>query len=477
MFSQVPVTAHGTTSFRASSYILHCFASLRRAGILSDLAVVHSVQFSSKPALCDGRAAWGSTVAEVRHEVRGEEVGELGRVSLGRHVLSRSLELVCVKALLDLFGLFVEDLVDVLCSDGRALVRLCRVFDPVPDLHSGNLGSRRVLHHVVDGYAAEAADPVGDVDEHCREVRPDATLCDLSRNVGVEQVQSRNLDLLPADVVLVRSGHVLIEDLEGDLDEGRVGYPSSVVACLDLAQFVRTDLLHRRLVGLVVALDGNLRCHTTNGSNLASVAGLDEKLDVRRHEWHRHRHVRAVGEDKGRVVSHLLDEGKDVVPATAVEAGGVLSELVQDLVHHKRARDSLDEDGRTNGATLDAELVLGGVEDVVPQACLEVVLHLWEVKYGPRPRLTCSFALWKKKRPKSNIDPDIGCPSTVMWASSRCQPRARTIRVAMSSLSLYSLPDFASLKAICLRMASYRLTWPSRLLAQVGAFESSKSAM
>ena len=47
----------------------------------------------------------------------------------------------------------------------------------------------------------------------------------------------------------------------------------------------------------------------------------------------------------------------------------------------------------------------------------------------------------------------------------------------MLSLSLYSLPDLASLNAIWRRTASRRLTWPSSRLSHVGAVESSKSAM
>lgn len=47
----------------------------------------------------------------------------------------------------------------------------------------------------------------------------------------------------------------------------------------------------------------------------------------------------------------------------------------------------------------------------------------------------------------------------------------RTRRVAISGLSLYSLP-LGFLKLIVRRTASRRLTCPSRLLAQVGAFES-----
>ncbi len=63
-----------------------------------------------------------------------------------------------------------------------------------------------------------------------------------------------------------------------------------------------------------------------------------------------------------------------------------------------------------------------------------------------------------------------------MWRSSRCQPRGRTINVAVLSSSSYRLPC-SFVKSIRRRIASERLTWPRTMLSQVGEFESSKSAM
>ena len=41
----------------------------------------------------------------------------------------------------------------------------------------------------------------------------------------------------------------------------------------------------------------------------------------------------AVGDDGAGELAEGLDQGEDVVPAAAVEAGGVLAELVEELVH------------------------------------------------------------------------------------------------------------------------------------------------
>jgi hypothetical protein len=65
--------------------------------------------------------------------------------------------------------------------------------------------------------------------------------------------------------------------------------------------------------------------HTT------AVASLDEKLDIGIHERHGHGDIGAVGENKVGVLAELLDEGEDVIPAAAVEARAVVTELVDDL--------------------------------------------------------------------------------------------------------------------------------------------------
>ena len=59
-----------------------------------------------------------------------------------------------------------------------------------------------------------------------------------------------------------------------------MGNPGAVVAGLDLAELVQADLLHRRVVGLGVALDRDLGRHAAHRRDTATVAGLDEQADV-----------------------------------------------------------------------------------------------------------------------------------------------------------------------------------------------------
>jgi len=58
----------------------------------------------------------------------------------------------------------------------------------------------------------------------------------------------------------------------------------------------------------------------------------------------------------------------------------MLAQFVQDLVHLERREDRLDQHGGLDRAARDAELVLRHHEDVVPQPCLEVALHLRQVE-------------------------------------------------------------------------------------------------
>ena len=144
-----------------------------------------------------------------------------------------------------------------------------------------------------------------------------------------------------------------------------------------------------------------------------------------------HGDLRAVGQDEIRMVAEFLDEAEDVVPAAAVEAGGVLAQLVEDLVHLEGGEDGFDQHGGADGAARNAQLVLREEEDVVPQARLEMALQFGqvEIRAGAVAR-SSALALWKKNRPKSNSDAEMGSPSTRKCFSSRCQPRGRTIRVA-----------------------------------------------
>ena len=158
-------------------------------------------------------------------------------------------------------------------------------------------------------------------------------------------------------------------------------HPGSVEPVAGLAALVRSHLLERGGGGLGVAAIRDERAHAADGIRATTVAGLHEQPGVRPHERHRHRDLGAVGQHEAlAAVAEGLDDAEQVVPASGVQAGAVVAQLVQDLLHLERGGHGLDEHGRADRAVGDREGVLGEREHVIPQACLEVVLELRQVE-------------------------------------------------------------------------------------------------
>jgi len=256
--------------------------------------------------------------------------------------------------------------------------------DPLPDLRARDLGGRRVLHQVEHRHAAVAREPGAEVLDADRDVVAQPRLGDRLLRPEVEQVLRRDGDLRALPAVLVGRRHVLVEHLLRHRHEARVRDPGAVAAVGDLAQLVLTHLLQRRLVRRRVVLDRDLRRHAAHRRRAAAVAGLHQQQRVGAHERREHGHLAAVGEAEILVGAELLDAGKDVVPAADVEPGRVAAQLVEDLVHLEGGEHRLDERGRADASLRDPQLVLGKDEDVVPQARLEVRLHLRQIEIRAR---------------------------------------------------------------------------------------------
>ena len=61
----------------------------------------------------------------------------------------------------------------------------------------------------------------------------------------------------------------------------------------------------------------------------------------------------------------------------------MLAQLVEDLLHLERREDGLDQHAALDGALRHAQVILRLHEDVVPEARLEVALHLWQIEVRP----------------------------------------------------------------------------------------------
>jgi hypothetical protein len=54
----------------------------------------------------------------------------------------------------------------------------------------------------------------------------------------------------------------------------------------------------------------------------------------------------------------LLDDAENVIPAACIEAGGVIAQLVQDLIHLEGGQDGLDQNRGLDRAVRQAQLML-----------------------------------------------------------------------------------------------------------------------
>ena len=146
-----------------------------------------------------------------------------------------------------------------------------------------------------------------------------------------------------------------------------------------------------------------------------------------------HRDLGAVGQHEVRTVAELLDEAENVIPAAAVQSGGMIAQFVENLVHLESAR------GSSRSAPWPGCVPCGmpsfcslNDEDVVPEAGFEVAFHLRQIEIRAGAALELRGALWKKNRPKSNSDAGDRLRHRPACASQcRCQPRGRTISVAI----------------------------------------------
>jgi hypothetical protein len=84
------------------------------------------------------------------------------------------------------------------------------------------------------------------------------------------------------------------------------------------------------------------------------MARLHQQLRVRAHERHRHRDLGPIGQHRLRPQAELLDCREDVVPPSRVEPGGVVTQLVKDLVHLERGQNRLDEHCGADRSAWDA---------------------------------------------------------------------------------------------------------------------------
>ena len=250
-----------------------------------------------------------------------------------------------------------------------------------------------------------------------------------------------------------------------------MGDPGAVESLRRFALLVLAHLGEGDRVDLGIAARRNERGHATHRERTPAVAGLHEQLAVGAHERDGHGHGAPVRKDHLRPMAELLDHAEDVVPAAGIEAGRVLAQLEEDLVHLEGGQDRLDQDGRLDRPLRDAEALLRPDEDVVPEASLEVRLELRQIEVAAVAAVVAEEVepeVEQRRRTSARRRPRSGVPPGASRAAGRRAPPDR-------SPSTYCFSPVSS--EIVRSSASVRLRCPSMQFAQVGEFESSKSAM
>src|SRR5437773_9426833 len=164
-----------------------------------------------------------------------------------------------------------------------------------------------------------------------------------------------------------------------------MGHPRPIKAVVRLPNLVLPHLRQRDLVRLGILATRDERGHAADSVGPPTMARPHEQVRICPHEADRHRHLGPIGEDELLPIPELLDDAEDVVPPARVEARGVVPEFVQDLLHLEGRRNRLDEGGGLHGTGRNPEGLLREPEDLVPEAGLQMALHLRqvEVRAGP----------------------------------------------------------------------------------------------
>ena len=281
----------------------------------------------------------------------------------------------------DLFQLVRQQLVVELGRDLAAVGQCRAVAEPLPELRARDLRRREIFHQMVDRLRAGPAEPRFKVAHAHMQIPPHPALGDRAVQRG-QQVRRGDLHVVET-MQLVRPLHVLPKRLQRRRHEPRVRDPRAIVPIRSFAHFVGVDFCQRGLVGRRITLDRNLRRHPTHRVGAVPVTHVDHVQRIRAEKRHRHRDQRAVGKQILRPIPEFLHKAEHVVPAPAVEPGGVLTQLIQNLLGLDAAENRLDQHRRAHRPARNPQRGLRMDKHVVPQARLQVALHLRQVKIRP----------------------------------------------------------------------------------------------
>src|SRR5258705_13693553 len=110
------------------------------------------------------------------------------------------------------------------------------------------------------------------------------------------------------------------------------------------------------------------------------MARLDQQFDVRTQEMSGHGDAAAIRENGVGIIGKFLDITENIVPASGVQARGMLPQLIEDFVHLESSQDRLDKDCGLDRSRLQSQRLLGMEKHVVPEARLEMAFQFGQIK-------------------------------------------------------------------------------------------------
>jgi hypothetical protein len=102
------------------------------------------------------------------------------------------------------------------------------------------------------------------------------------------------------------------------------------------------------------------------------MACLNQKFAISLHEWDSHGDIRSVWENEIRVLAEFLDYTKHIIPPTAVKAGAMVTEFVDNLVHFEGGKNGLNQNSSPDCASRDGYGILRKIEYVIPETGLKM---------------------------------------------------------------------------------------------------------
>ena len=174
---------------------------------------------------------------------RGQKLGK--RVSVGQltehHDCFADASLARKAALRKSRRRAAQDLIEQGESNRVAVIKAQTfVMQPLPKLRTRNLGSRGILHQVMNRHAAKTIEPGSEIAHADIDVVLETRGAD-GAGRRAEKIKRIDLYILAQAIQLVGAGHNLVEFLKGNRDQARMGNPCAIVAVGGFALLVGED--------------------------------------------------------------------------------------------------------------------------------------------------------------------------------------------------------------------------------------------